>query len=205
MRLPLSVLVVSLSSVLVAGCATSTSSSVGSGTGAATTRTSAAASAAGEALLAKHALAGKSAVEVIDTLDRMPVEQRPTDLMASVRPDALLVSGDGAEVALPIPEDRFYLSVAPYVDSTHECFNHSLTTCKGELGGEDVEVSLVEEGSGTVLVDGVKTVFDNGFVGFWLPRDTTGTLRISHDGKVAESTVSTDADAPTCLTTMQLA
>ena len=160
---------------------------------------------AGQALLAKHALTGKSAMEVIDTLDRMPIEERPTDLKASVRPDTLLVSGDGAEVSLPIPADRFYLSVAPYVDSTHECFNHSLTTCKGELGGEDVEVSLVEEGSGTVLADGVKTVFANGFVGFWLPKDTTATLRIRHGGKEAQAQVSTHADAPTCLTTMQLA
>ena len=205
MRATLSVLVLGLSTVLVAGCAASPTASDGAGAGTSRSQTAAAPSAAGQALLAKHSLTGKSATEVIDTLDRMPVEQRPTDLMASVRPDVLIVSGDGAEVALPIPADRFYLSVAPYVDSTHECFNHSLTTCKGELGGEDVEVSLVEEGSGAVLVDGVKTVFDNGFVGFWLPKDTAGTLRITHEGKVAEATVSTNADDPTCLTTMQLA
>lgn len=205
MRLTLSVLVVSLSAVLVTGCATSTTTSDGSGSGATQSQATAGPSAAGQALLAKHSLTGKSAVEVIDTLDRMPVEKRPADLMASVRPDVLLVSGEGTEVALPIPADRFYLSVAPYVDSTHECFNHSLTTCKGELGGEDVEVSLVEEGSGAVLLDGMKTVFANGFVGFWLPKDTVGTLRIRHDGKMAETKISTHSDAPTCLTTMQLA
>ena len=205
MRLTLSVLVVSLSTALVSGCAAPTTAPDEVGPATTQTQTTGGPSAAGQALLAKHSLTGKSAVEVIDTLDRMPVEQRPADLMASVRPDALLVSGDGTEVALQIPADRFYLSVAPYVDSTHECFNHSLTTCKGELGGEDVEVSLVEEGRGAVLVDGVKTVFANGFVGFWLPKDTAGTLRIRHDGKVAETRISTHADAPTCLTTMQLA
>lgn len=205
MRPSLPVLALALAATLVSGCAASAPTPDAAGGGTTQTRSATGPSAAGQALLAEHGLTGRSAVEVIDTLDRMPVGKRPADLMASVRPDALIVSGDGTEVSLPIPSDLFYLSVAPYVDSTHDCFNHSLTTCKGELGGEDVEVSLVEEGSGSVLVDGVKTVFDNGFVGFWLPKDTTGTLRIRHDGKVAQARVSTHADAPTCLTTMQLA
>ena len=206
MRLTRSALVVTLATVLVAGCAAAPTADRDE-TSRVTTSTQAATgpSAAGQALLAKHDLSGKSAVEVIDLLDRMPVGQRPKDLMASVRPDVLIVSGDDAEVSLPIPADRFYLSVAPYVDTTHDCFNHSLTTCKGELGGEDVEVSLVEDGTGAVLVGEMRTVFDNGFVGFWLPKDTTGTLRITHDGKTAQTKVSTHADAPTCLTTMQLA
>lgn len=204
MRLTSSVVVLVLGTVLVAGCTAPTPTTDRTS---ATSRSQTAVPppAAGQALLAKHALSGRSAVEVIDSLDRMPVEKRPADLMASVRPDALLVSGDGAEVSLPIPPDRFYLSVAPYVDATHDCFNHSLTTCRGELGGKDVEVSLVEDGSGTLLADGARTIFANGFVGLWLPRDTTGTLRIRYDGKVAEAKVSTHADAPTCLTTMQLA
>lgn len=159
---------------------------------------------AGQELLAKHSLGGKTAVEIIDQLDRMAVSSRPTDLMASVRPGQLLVSDADAEVSLPMPEDRFYLSVAPYVDTTHECFNHSLTTCEGEMGGEDVQVNLVEDGTGSELVGETKTVFDNGFVGLWLPKDITGTLRITHDGRTAETRISTSDDDPTCLTTMRL-
>lgn len=204
MRVHRALVLAAVCTTVLAGCAaTPTDTPTSSAT--ATAGSSSAPTAAGEALLAKHALTGRSAVEVIDSLDRMSVKDRPADLRASVRPDTLVVSGDDAEVALTLPADRFYLSVAPYVDTTHECFNHSLTTCKGELGGKDVDVSLVEDGSGRVLAEGVRTVFDNGFIGFWLPKDITATLRISHEGKVAQSQVSTDADAPTCLTTMHLA
>ena len=72
------------------------------------------------------------------------------------------------------------------------------------MGGEDVEVRLVEEGTGSVVVGETKTVFDNGFVGLWLPKDITGTLRITHDGRTGEVPISTRDGDPTCLTTLRL-
>lgn len=207
MRPMRTVLVTLLAVAVLPGCAGSTTGSV-SGERAPTSAQSASpsggVSAAGQALLAKHSFSGRSAVEIIDQLDRTPVSSRPKELMASVRPDELVVSGEGTEVSLPMPEDRFYLSVAPYVDTTHECFNHSLTTCKGEMGGEDVQVRLVEDGTGSVVVGETKTVFDNGFVGLWLPKDMTGTLRITHGGRTGEVPISTHDDDPTCLTTLRL-
>ncbi|MET3428147.1 hypothetical protein BJ973_007359 [Actinoplanes tereljensis] len=154
--------------------------------------------------LARFGLAGKSAVEVIDRLDRLALAERPADLKASVRPDALLVTADGEERSLAIPDDKFYLSLAPYVEHTHECFHHSLTTCKGELAAAALEVRIVDQ-AGAVLVEGARTTFANGFVGFWLPRGITGTVRVTYAGKTAESAFSTGPDAPTCLTTLQLA
>lgn len=163
-----------------------------------------------EGLLADFDLAGLDAVQIVDRLDRLGGGDRPADLLASVRPDELLLTatdadGDEDELALPIPGDRFYLSVAPYLEQTHECFYHSLTTCKGELGGKQISVQIIDETSGTTLVDGTHTVFDNGFVGFWLPRDIEGTLRIGYDGAQGETTFGTGEDDPTCLTTVQLA
>lgn len=202
------VLVTALAIAMLGGCAGSTTGAV-TGERAPTSTPSASpsqtVSADGQALLAKHSFSGRSAVEIIDQLDRMPVSSRPVDLIASVRPDQLVVSGAGAVVSLPMPEDRFYLSVAPYVETTHDCFHHSLTTCKGEMGGEDVQVRLVEEGTGSVLVGETKTVFDNGFVGLWLPKDINGTLRITHDGRTGEVPISTHDDDPTCLTALRLA
>ena len=124
--------------------------------------------------------------------------------MASVRPDELQLVSGRQDASLPIPEDRFYLSVAPYVDQTHDCFYHSLTTCQGELGAEAVEVRIVDTTTGEVLVDETRTTFANGFVGFWLPRDIEGTLEVAHDGKVGRTPISTDTEAPTCLTTLRL-
>lgn len=156
-------------------------------------------------LLAEWDLDGKSTVEIIDHLDRLAPEERPTDLMASVRPGELVVAADSEEVSLEVPEDRFYLSVAPYVDQTHECFYHSLTTCLGELDSTEVQVKVLDETNGEVLVDETRTTFDNGFLGLWLPRDIEGTLEVSYDDKSATTRFTTDQDALTCLTTMQLA
>jgi len=161
-------------------------------------------SGAAASLLAEHGLDGLDAVGVIDRLDRLGGPDRPADLMASVRPGELQLSSGGSKASLPIPADRFYLSVAPYVEQTHDCFYHSLTTCKGELSAEDVHVRIVDSTSGKVLVDGARTTFANGFVGFWLPRDITGTLEVHYDGKVAATEFSTDEDAPTCLTSVHL-
>jgi hypothetical protein len=155
-------------------------------------------------LLSEHGLIGKDATTIIDALDRMPVPDRPTDLMASVRPNELVLADGDDEVTLPIPANRFYLSLAPYVDQTHDCFHHSLTTCKGELGDTDVHVKILDTASGKALVDRTVTTFDNGFVGFWLPRNIDGTVQVSYDGKTGRTAFGTDDDAPTCLTTLKL-
>lgn len=156
-------------------------------------------------LLGEYGLDGMNAVEIIDRLDRLGGDDRPADLTASVRPGELRLSSGDDEVSLAIPADRFYLSVAPYVDQTHECFHHSLTTCTGELGGTDVHVRIVDETNGEVLVDETRTTNEFGFTGFWLPRDIEGSIRITSGGKTGEADFATDEDAATCLTTLQLA
>jgi hypothetical protein len=196
-------LVVGVTAVLLAaGCGAGGDDTAGTPAGG----TGPAATASGEAepLLAAYGLAGKDAVQIVDQLDRLALTERPTGLRASVRPDALVLSAGTTEVTLDIPGDRFYLSVAPYVNRTHECFHHSLTTCKGELAGRELAVTIVDR-NGTVLVDGARTTFDNGFVGFWLPRNIDAVLRISYDGRTAEAAISTGPSAPTCLTTLRLA
>ncbi len=155
------------------------------------------------AILDKLGLAGKDATQVVDALDQKTGE-RQRDIFASVRYDQLVLKDGAVETSVPIPADRFYLSVAPYVDQTHECFYHSLTTCKGELADKQLDVTITDA-SGKTLVDGPATTYSNGFVGFWLPRDMAGTITVSYDGKTATAPVSTAKDAPTCLTTLKLA
>jgi hypothetical protein len=157
-------------------------------------------------ILSPYGLDGLSAREVIDRLDRTAVSERPGDLRASVRPGQLLVSDSksGTQTALEIPGGKFYLSIAPYVDQTHKCFYHSLTTCKGELSDAQVHVTITNRNTGAVLVDETTRTFDNGFVGFWLPAGTPATVRVEHDGRSATGEVSTGPDGPTCLTTLKL-
>ena len=159
-------------------------------------------------LLDQHGLSGLDARQIIDQLDAQPVADRPTDLLASVEPDELVLTDPtdrtGETTTLPMPDDEFYLSVAPYRDQTHNCVFHSLTTCQGELSGQDIEVTVTDDQTGQVILDDTRTTFDNGFVGLWLPRDTTGTLTIRYDDAEATSPVGTGDDDLTCLTTMQL-
>lgn len=142
-------------------------------------------------------------VDVVDALEALPPAARPTDYTVSVRPAALLVTDADGERELPLPDDVFYLSVAPYVDSTHECFFHSLTTCLGEMADEELTVTVVAD-DGEVLVDEARRTSANGFLGLWLPRDVRGTLTMASEGRTASTAFGTGDDDPTCLTTLQL-
>ncbi|MFF0904930.1 UNVERIFIED_CONTAM: CueP family metal-binding protein [Kocuria sp. CPCC 205316] len=154
-------------------------------------------------LLREHGLEGASTQEVVEQLDRTH-KDRDAGLAGSVTYDEVVLDDGTTETTLPMPEDRFYLAVAPWTTTTHECFSHSLSGCQGELVGEDFDVRITDD-SGAVLVDENVTSYENGFVGFWLPKDITGTLAISSEQGRAESGFATTRDSPTCLTTMQLA
>ena len=154
-------------------------------------------------LIAAHGLENMDAVEVIDHLDRVPLAERSTELMAAVLPDRLVLSSETEEFALELPEDSFYLSIAPFVNYTHECYYHSLTTCVGELSEEDVHVTIIDD-SGEVLVDEQRTTFDNGFVGVWVPTGTSGTIEIDYADMTGSTEFATDAEAATCITDLQL-
>ena len=120
--------------------------------------------------------------------------------------EVLITDATEQETSVPIPEGDFYLSFSPYVNSSHECYFHSLTTCVGELQNAEVSVKITDDATGEVLVDDSLTTFDNGFVGLWLPRGIDATVTVEHDGKTASSPITTKGDdAATCVTTLHLA
>ena len=157
-------------------------------------------------VLASHGLADLEATEIVDTLDATPLAERPTDLLASVRPsEIVLTSADGSETTMPLPKDKFYLSFAPYIDQTHDCYFHSLTTCTAELSNKDFDVTITDTATGEAVVNETLTSFDNGFIGVWLPKGIEAELSIQYEGKSASTGISTVADDDaTCLTTLQL-
>ncbi|MEX5296319.1 CueP family metal-binding protein [Kocuria sp. CPCC 205268] len=155
-----------------------------------------------DALLRAHGLDGASTQEVVEQLDRTH-EDRAAGLAGTVTYDEVLLSDGSTETALPMPEDRFYLAVAPWTTTTHECYSHSLSGCQGELVGEDFDVRITD-GSGAVLLDETVTSYENGFVGFWLPKDITGTIEIDSEHGRAVEQFATSPDSPTCLTTARL-
>ena len=157
-------------------------------------------------ILAKHNLVGLDAKQIIEQLDSMPIADRPTDLIASVRPDELILTDDQQrETSFETPTDEFYVSVAPYQTQTHECYFHSLTTCVGELQNTEVDVKVTNAETGETLIEETLRTFDNGFLGLWLPRGIETTLSVEVDGLTATMPISTaTSEDPTCITTLQL-
>ncbi len=155
-------------------------------------------------LLATYDLDNMDTFEIINHLDQLETADRPVDLIASVYPDELVLTDNTQEVTLDLPQNLSYLSIAPYVDQTHDCFYHSLTTCQGELSNTTVDVQITDSTTGETVVDEQVATFDNGFIGFWVPSDITGTIEISHDGRTGASDFTTTDDGATCITDLQL-
>lgn len=121
----------------------------------------------------------------------------------SVYDDELIVILDEERISIEMPKDEFYVSVAPYINITHECLFHSATGCRGELKDEVFHVEFVDLDGNLVLSENMSTL-NNGFIDLWLPRDIEGTLTITQDELVASKVISTASGEPTCETTMQL-
>lgn len=129
---------------------------------------------------------------------------RDTDDQASITSHQLIVTDtDENESAYDLPEDEFFVSIAPFIEETHPCAVHSLTGCQGEMVDEAFDV-YIEDEDGSVVVDESLQSLDNGFIDIWLPRDKTYSITIAYEDKTVESEFSTFEDDDTCITTMQL-
>lgn len=156
-----------------------------------------------QALLERNGLTGLSAQQIVERLDASQ-EDRTAGPMGSVRPDALVLSDAKGEARMPLPADSFYLAFAPYRTRTHDCFNHNLATCQGELASTTLTVKIVTD-DGKTLVDGPVRTHANGFAGVWLPSNIEATLSVSVDGESVTAPIATGPQDPTCVTTLQLA
>lgn len=121
----------------------------------------------------------------------------------SVYDDELVVILDDTRVSIDMPKDEFYLSVAPFIELTHECTFHSATGCRAELKHEEFFIELIDT-NGNIIVSKNMMSLSNGFIDLWLPRDIEGTLTITQGDLSAVKLISTAAGEPTCETTMQL-
>ncbi|WP_379159736.1 CueP family metal-binding protein [Paenibacillus sp. sgz5001063] len=124
---------------------------------------------------------------------------------ASISSTQLIVKeSDTKSTTYSLPKDEFFVSIAPYVEKTHPCATHSLTGCQGEMVGEDFNISVKDSDGHMVMDNQTVQSQPNGFIDLWLPRDRTFQVTIEHDGKKAESEISTFETNDTCVTTMQL-
>lgn len=126
------------------------------------------------------------------------------DQSASITSTKLIVTdSDERQLTYDLPEDDFFVSIAPYISQTHPCANHSLTGCRGEMANKEFNV-FIEDIEGNIVIDQTLKSQSNGFIDLWLPRDKTYRIKIAHGGKTVESELSTFENDNTCITTMQL-
>ncbi|TKI04506.1 hypothetical protein FCN80_17830 [Martelella alba] len=151
--------------------------------------------------LAQNGLIGKTPRQIIDEINQ-PNTTQPLNFSASVTSTELRLTDGKDSVSYPLG-DKFYLSFAPYLNQTHPCFNHSLTSCRGELGNTAFNVNITDQ-TGKVILNRTMTSYRNGFVGVWLPRNITGTLKVTYNGMTASTPIATTSDSQTCVTGLQL-
>lgn len=129
---------------------------------------------------------------------------KTTDEQASITSQQLIVTdADSNQTVYPLPEEEFFVSIAPYINETHPCKDHSLTGCQGELVNKEIDV-LIENEKGEVIVDETMTTMENGFIDLWLPRNDAYIIELSHDGKKVTGDFTTFEEDGTCVTTLQL-
>lgn len=114
------------------------------------------------------------------------------------------INENGKKTKIYDDQDMFYVSIAPYIEYTHAWTLHNLAGCQAELKNTNFQVVLKNNETGEILFDGIKSTYNNGFMGFWLPRDADYTIELETQGKSGIFQFSTDAFSPTCLTEYQL-
>lgn len=152
-------------------------------------------------LLARYNLQDLSVQEKIDYLEASVEDSNKVS--ASVTPSSLVLTLEGRQFVYPLPDNQFYLSIAPYINQTHPCGTHSLVSCRGELVNTTFDVRIESSELGVIIEDQI-TSHSNGFFGVWLPKNEQLSITITYLGMRASTVLSTSDENNTCLTTMRL-
>ncbi|HLQ70703.1 MAG TPA: CueP family metal-binding protein [Bacillota bacterium] len=154
-------------------------------------------------MLAACGASDEDAQAIKEKVHQYSVDNFDGNVTASITSHELIVNENGAETSFSLPDEEFFVSIAPFVEETHPCAIHSLTGCQGELVEKEFKV-YIEDEDGNKVVDETMTSLANGFIDLWLPRDETFHVTIEHDEKMAEAEISTYEGDNTCITGMQL-
>lgn len=129
--------------------------------------------------------------------------EKPDGETAFITSEYLVVENKENKTKYSLPEEEFFVSIAPYTINTHPWTNHNLTGCQGELANKEFKVVITND-LGEEILKETLTSHDNGFIDLWLPRDTEYEVSIEHNGKSAKSKLRTYKNSNTCITTMKL-
>src|SRR5690606_31878820 len=122
----------------------------------------------------------------------------------SIHSHQLIVTNDSKRTVYDLPEDEFFVSIAPFVDTTHPCAIHSLTGCQGEMADEEFEITIEDQEGRRILDQQKVRTMENGFIDLWLPRNRVYEVTIRQGDRTSQAQISTFKNDNTCITTMQL-
>ncbi|MEN6468801.1 MAG: CueP family metal-binding protein [Smithella sp.] len=110
---------------------------------------------------------------------------------------------DGQMISVPLPDDVMMVSIAPYINKTHVCATHYISSCDAELKSTNVKIVAVTAGGKTLINKTMKTA-PTGLLDIWLPRNQAISIAVSAKGKSATGKIFTNRDSKTCETTLKL-
>jgi hypothetical protein len=126
------------------------------------------------------------------------------DVVTFVTPDKVNFKfKDGETISIPLPDDAMMVSIAPYINKTHTCATHYISSCDAELKSTNIKVVAVTAGGKTLINKTMKTA-PTGFLDLWLPRNQVIDITVSAKGKSATGEIFTNRDSKTCETTLKL-
>lgn len=149
-------------------------------------------------LLKEYNLDGLSIEELVVHLDKNG--NKYNDIKASINGEHLIIIKNDKSYEFALPKNKFYVSIAPYINETHPCKYHNFITCRSELKNEDFYVKVIDKNNNTIFESNVNSYY-NGFSGLWLPRNMEGFIEIRYFDKSVITQISTYKDSNTCLTT----
>lgn len=148
-----------------------------------------------------ESLKGKDAVRAMELANAWGTAKAP--VQSFVTPQAVNFDFGGQKAQVALPADRMVVAVAPYINRTHPCKTHYMSSCQGELVGTAVEVRATNREGKEVFKGSVKTL-ENGFLELWLPRNQSYQITLKAKGLSATGLISTFNNSDTCITTFQL-
>jgi len=142
---------------------------------------------------------GKQAMEIANKW-----RMKKLDFVTFVTPDTVNFKfKDGETISIPLPDDVMIVSIAPYVNKTHECVTHYMSSCDAELKNEELKITAANAG-GKILINKIMKTGHTGFLDLWLPRNQEIDITVSTKGKKATGKIYTYRNSKTCETTLKL-
>jgi len=126
------------------------------------------------------------------------------DVVTFVTPDKVNFKfKDGHIISIPLPDGEMIVSIAPYINKTHTCATHYISSCDAELKNTKIKIVAVTADGKNLINKTMKTA-PTGFLDLWLPRNQVIDITVNAKGKSATGKIFTYRNSKTCETTLKL-